>query len=278
MGWRYLYYTSGAFVFVLSVARVTVLRFNETPKYLLCKGMDEEVVKTLQDLATKHNRSCSLTVEQLEQCGSITTAHAKAKFSVSEILVHYRGLFATRTLGYSTCLLWFSWSLIGIVSTYLAKPNGPSTNILQGISALLHVFTSLSCQQRGRFWRDAALYHMEELYTGSILRHFWSTCRSISFESASYWEEVLYGHWCSPDKYDFVSLPYEVLVANLQAVAFFFAYTAVRSAAQNVAFSCIVSFAINIYFSVLYAYSPEVRYCEAPQGQLLLPCTGIGCY
>lgn len=38
----------------------------------------------------------------------------------------------------------------------------------------------------------------------------------------------------------------------------FFAYTAVRNNAQNVAFNCVVSFTVNIYYGTLYAYSPEV--------------------
>lgn len=41
-------------------------------------------------------------------------------------------------------------------------------------------------------------------------------------------------------------------------MVFFFAYTSVRNDDQNIAFSCIVSFAINIYYGTLYAYSPEV--------------------
>ena len=41
-------------------------------------------------------------------------------------------------------------------------------------------------------------------------------------------------------------------------VIFFFAYTSVRNNAQNVGFNCAVSFAINIYYGTLYAYSPEV--------------------
>lgn len=41
-------------------------------------------------------------------------------------------------------------------------------------------------------------------------------------------------------------------------MVFFFAYTSVRNDAQNVGFSCAVSFAINIYYGTLYAYSPEV--------------------
>jgi MFS family permease len=41
-------------------------------------------------------------------------------------------------------------------------------------------------------------------------------------------------------------------------VAFFFAYTQVRTETQNVAFSCLIGFCLNIYYGTLYAYTPEV--------------------
>lgn len=94
--------------------RIFVLRFRETPKYLLCSGQDEQVVSLLHDVATKYNRPCSLTLEHLQQHGSITTAHAKNVFSIKEIGVHYKGLFATKKLRISTTLLWLSWACIGL--------------------------------------------------------------------------------------------------------------------------------------------------------------------
>lgn len=121
MGWRYVWYTSGALVFVLSILRVTVINLKETPKYLLGQGRDDEVVETLQWLATKHNRPCSLSLAQLEACGEIVTSRAatgkggkKINFSFADIWVHVRGLFLTRKLAISTLLLWFSWLLIGL--------------------------------------------------------------------------------------------------------------------------------------------------------------------
>lgn len=114
MGWRYLWFTSGALVFCMSIARVTVIRFHETPKYLLCNGEDEKVVNLLQDLAQKHGRTCDLTVAQLELHGQIASTHSRNHFSFNEIIVHYKGLFATKKLGLSTCLVWFSWTLIGL--------------------------------------------------------------------------------------------------------------------------------------------------------------------
>ena len=115
MGWRYLYFTSGAFVFVMSIARITVIRFHETPKYLLCKGDDAAVVTLFQALAKKHGRTCDLTLEVLQAQGEIGANRPKAKaVSFSEIWHHYKGLFRTRKLALSTTLVWFSWTLIGL--------------------------------------------------------------------------------------------------------------------------------------------------------------------
>jgi hypothetical protein len=112
-GWRYVWYSNGALVFVLSVLRVTVIRLKETPKYLLAKGEDEKVVQTFREIADKYNRPCSLTLEQLDECGPIKSTYGKSRYGVSELLAHFRGLFATRKLGFSTFLIWLSWTLIG---------------------------------------------------------------------------------------------------------------------------------------------------------------------
>jgi hypothetical protein len=41
-------------------------------------------------------------------------------------------------------------------------------------------------------------------------------------------------------------------------MAFFFAYTQVRTNAGNLGFTCAISFCLNIYYGTLYAYTPEV--------------------
>lgn len=114
MGWRYLFYTCGALVFVLSVARVLVIRFHETPKFLLCQGKDEDVIRTLRNLADRYDRPCHLTLDQLQACGQIQSAHANNKASLSEVIVHIKGLFVTRTMALSTSLVWLSWAMIGL--------------------------------------------------------------------------------------------------------------------------------------------------------------------
>lgn len=49
-----------------------------------------------------------------------------------------------------------------------------------------------------------------------------------------------------------------MVIGALVTMAFFFAYTQVRTQPQNVGFSCAIGFSLNIYYGTLYAYTPEV--------------------
>jgi hypothetical protein len=113
-GWRLVYFTVGGFITILSILRVTVINLQETPKYLLAANRDEDLMKTLHYISNKYSRHCSLTLEQLEACGTIQTTHARNKWSLAEILVHVRGLFATKRRGLSTTMIWLSWTITGV--------------------------------------------------------------------------------------------------------------------------------------------------------------------
>jgi hypothetical protein len=51
---------------------------------------------------------------------------------------------------------------------------------------------------------------------------------------------------------------YTMAIGAIVTMAFFFSYTAVRSDAQDVAWTCIINCTLNIYYGTLYAYTPEV--------------------
>ncbi|KAI0163275.1 major facilitator superfamily domain-containing protein [Pestalotiopsis sp. NC0098] len=223
-GWRYTMFTAGALVFVLSVLRVTVIRLKETPKYLLGRGEDAALVESLRSIAARYGRPCSLTAERLEACGRVQSADdaGGGGFSARQALVHLRGLFATRQLAVSTLLIWLSWTLIG-----LAYP-------------LFYVFLNAYLETRGATsgvstydtWRNYALTNVSGIF-GPIL-------------AAWLCERPALGR------------RYTMSVGALATMAFFFAYTAVRTPAQNVGFSCAIGFCLNIYYGTLYAYTPEV--------------------
>ncbi|KAJ2998780.1 hypothetical protein NUW58_g220 [Xylaria curta] len=222
VGWRYVYFTAGALVLVLSLLRVTVVRLKETPKYQLTGGDDVGLVENLQSLAKKYNRPCSLTLEKLEACGKIQGTHSESRFSLAEFKIHVSGLFATKKIGLSTTLIWLSWTLIG-----LAYP-------------LFYVFLSTYLKVRGvtgptdpfYVWRNYTLANISGIF-GPIVAGFLCNIK-------------------------FLGRKYTMVIGALVTMAFFFGYTAVHTSDENTAFSCIIAFCVNIYYSCLYAYTPEV--------------------
>jgi hypothetical protein len=229
-----VWYTSGAFVFVLSILRLTIIRLEETPKFLLSEGHDDQVVRVLQKIATKYNRPCSLTVEQLEALGSTARQHTKGSrqkrlFNPAEVGFHLRGLFTTKKMGLSTTLVWLSWLLIG-----LAYP-------------LYNVFLPMYLTSRGAkfgetssdiIWRNYALNNFCSI-PGPIVAGL--MCRSRWF-------------WGRRGT---------MIIGALITMIFFFCYTQVRTEAQNLGFTCAISFCLNIYYGTLYAYTPEVSFLQS---------------
>jgi hypothetical protein len=145
----------------MSILRITVIRLRETPKYLLGEGKDEQMVAAFYDMAKKYNRPCTITVEELQACGTVRSTHGKSRFSISEVMIHFRGLFATKKMGLSTCLIWLSWTLIG-----LAYP-------------LFYVFLSSYLKTRGAefgvstydSWRNYALVNVSGIFGPMLAGH-----------------------------------------------------------------------------------------------------------
>lgn len=174
MGWRYVWFSGGGIVLVLSILRVTVIKMKETPKFLVAQGRDAEVVETFQYIAQKYNRPCSLTLAQLEACGELkASAHRKpgrkVHFSFREFRGHLSGLFATRKIGVTTGLIWASWLLIGLayplynvfLPTYLAT-RGAQFGV-----------TSVSV-----YWRNYALSNLSSIF-GPIIAGFLCEVRHV---------------------------------------------------------------------------------------------------
>lgn len=115
MGWRYLHFTCGALVVVLAILRLLVVKMVQTPRWLVSQNRDEEVIKNLIDVSTKYGRIFNLTLEQLQAEGRVLHTE-KSVWSSLRIRLHFKGLFQTRKLGWSTTLILANWFVIGIVS------------------------------------------------------------------------------------------------------------------------------------------------------------------
>ncbi|KAE8225787.1 hypothetical protein CF319_g1529 [Tilletia indica] len=62
-GWRYTFYTLGAFTFVLFIFRFAVFSLPESPKFLVAKGRDAEAVAVMREIARRNGKE--LTSKQL---------------------------------------------------------------------------------------------------------------------------------------------------------------------------------------------------------------------
>ncbi|KZP32835.1 membrane transporter [Athelia psychrophila] len=158
-----------------------------------------------------------------QACGPITSAHAGSRWSFRECRAHLHGLFATRQIGLSTSLLWLSRLLLG-----LAYP-------------LFNVFLPSYLASRGASfgepsphitWRNYAIVNVCGIF-GPVLAAGLCDIRALGRK-------------------------WTMVIGALVTMVFLFAYTHVRSAAQNLGFSCAISFCLNIYAGTLYGYTVEV--------------------
>ncbi|KAH8674120.1 major facilitator superfamily domain-containing protein [Xylariales sp. PMI_506] len=228
MGWRYLYVVSGTLVLLMSIARVTIVQLHETPKYLLCEGRDHQVVKLFQDLACQYQRPCDLTLEELQACGKVTSAHStdvEGKHPwMSELMVHFKGLFKTRVMTISVLLLWFSWMLIGIAYPlfYLYLPEYLTTRIPN---------------------------------SGSQPQSMTTTMRNFTITNIfAIPGPIVAGYLC---ELSILGRRRTMFIGAVLTMLCFLGYTSVETAAENLFWSCSISFCINVYYGTLYAYTPE---------------------
>ena len=115
MGWRYLHFTCGALVLVLSFLRLLVVRMVQTPRWLVSQNRDDEVLSNLHEVASRYKRSFSLTLEQLQSQGRVVNTE-RSVWSGLRLRKHFSGLFVTRKLGWSTTVIIANWFVIGMVS------------------------------------------------------------------------------------------------------------------------------------------------------------------
>ncbi|KAI5970737.1 FGR2 [Candida margitis] len=247
-GWRYVYYTNGSIVLFMSILRLTVVSLKETPKFLVSNNRDAEAVEILHHIATKYNRKCSLTLDDLESLGSIQInddfrKHVDLKGLLTLVKHHVSILFSNKKMTRSTVLVFLSWFLLGIayplyssfLPQYLAtRGDNISASTTHGVyrDNLISNTTSMG----GPLIAGALLYFFPIIGRRGVL-----------------------------------------FIGGVTSMAFLFGYTQVKNRAQNVALSSISFATIYIYYAVLYAYTPEV-FPSAARGTgnaLAIACTRV---
>ncbi|KAL5525253.1 MFS1_2 [Sanghuangporus sanghuang] len=241
-GWRYLLFTVGGLMLALWCLRALVFRLYESPRYLIARGEDEKAVAVLHAVARINGTTCSLTAEQLKRAGASAVASygvsplivsvneyhkpglcGVAKRSVREILVHVKGLFATRKVAWSTSLLIFLWGIISLAST------------------LYNSFLPYLLASKGATFGDASLT---------------ITYRNTVILAAVGIPGAFLAGWA-------VDLPVigrrgTLMVSCAATAVFLFATTTARTSDALLGWNCGYTFFSNIMYGVLYAVSPEI--------------------
>lgn len=60
---------NASIVMLFAIIRFLVVKSDETPKFLVANGREDQAVENLHILAKKYGRRCELTLDQLEDCG-----------------------------------------------------------------------------------------------------------------------------------------------------------------------------------------------------------------
>ena len=123
-GWRYLLFTVGGLTLLVFFLRFVVFRFQESPKFLLYRGKDEEAVKVLRHIARYNRTTTSVTLASftalsgddsstdtsssgqpiLGAGAQQATATVREKFKIE--LERYKLLFKNATISRLTILIW----------------------------------------------------------------------------------------------------------------------------------------------------------------------------
>ncbi|ESK86569.1 sugar transporter [Moniliophthora roreri MCA 2997] len=239
MGWRYTLYVLGGVTMVMWIMRFVVFDLQESAKYMIAKGRDEEAVKILEHIAEKNGRKVSLTVEALRSVSGDTTNAPTTRFTTLEILKntfskvslsHVTPLFSTKRLAINTSITIILWGLIG-----LAYPlfNGFIT---------LYLTTQVpdSNSTVSRTYRDYTIISILGV-PGSII-----ACLVVDWTRKTNSRFSLGGRKLT------------MAVSTALNGVFLFLFTTSKSQAAVLGFSCASGLTQNAMYGVLYAYTPEV--------------------
>ncbi|OAG01005.1 MFS general substrate transporter [Paraphaeosphaeria sporulosa] len=222
-GWRYLHFTSGSLVLVLSLARVLFVRMKQTPRWLIAQNRDSDAFQVLQDLAIQYQRPFSLRLEDLEVQGRVLHTEM-SKWSSLRLWKHVGGLFETKILAWSTIVIIANWFVIGMVSP------------------LYSTFLPYYLASRG-----ADVYGTPSNYT---------TWRNYAINQlAGLGGPIIAGVLV---EMKFFGRRGTLAMGALLTMVLQFGYTQIRTPAQNVGVSAAITAASNIYYGTIYAYTPEI--------------------
>ncbi|ETN36238.1 uncharacterized protein HMPREF1541_08515 [Cyphellophora europaea CBS 101466] len=235
MGWRYIMITLGGLALVFAITRIFFFKMPESPRYLLSKGRDAEAVEAVNFVARRNGQPEPLSLAMLVSIdislGLPPNPHAEGRPGLSALqrlkenladfhISNYKDLFATRKLAQHTTIIWAIWLIIGVA--YPLYFNFLPTYLAQR-------FTSAnSLDYTYRIYCITSAVGVLGPITASLLvreRH--------------------------------LGRRYSMTVSAIVAGIFLMAYTRATSEAMNVAFNCVTSVLGNLFYAIMYSFTPE---------------------
>ncbi|KAF8344753.1 major facilitator superfamily domain-containing protein [Amanita rubescens] len=236
MGWRYSF---GTMTFLMFILRFVVFDLQESPKYLVAKGRDQEAYEVLQHIAKYNGKTIRLTLEELQAVGPSNVPRPSywqlikgslAHLSISQI----RPLFKGRKLALNTTLIIIIWGLLG-----LAYP-------------LFNGFLTLYLSARVPAGSDS---------TSVTYRNY--TIISVLGVPGSLIACAIVDYTRRAGKYSLGGRKFAMALSTALSGIFLFLFTTSKTNAAVLGYSCVTSLTENAMYGVLYAYTPEVF--PAPQ-------------
>ncbi|KAF9223244.1 MFS general substrate transporter [Gyrodon lividus] len=233
MGWRYTMYTLGGITFLTFVFRYLVFDLQESPKYLVAQGRDEEAVKVLEHVARRNGKTITLKVEDLQRISRVSkppvTLRETLRSSFSEIsFSHVKPLFSNRRLAINTTLIIIIWGLIGIAyplyNAYL-----PLYLAARGSSSSTSLYDT---------YRNYAIISVLSV-PGSLI-----ACAVVDITRGV-------GGWTIGGR------KFSLAVFTMLSAVFMFLFTTSKTTASVLGYSCVSSLTQNAMYGILYAYTPE---------------------
>ncbi|KAF4450530.1 hypothetical protein F53441_6385 [Fusarium austroafricanum] len=221
MGWRYLYITLGGLCLVMSLIRAFVLRSAESPRWLISCNRMQEAAKVINNISKMNNSPYRITEDQFMSSNQpeIDTEVRSWRANMHRAAELFSGSKQVRlVVGLITI-----WGLIGI-----AYP-------------LYTIFLPYYLAANGADFGQQSNYITYRDWTvSSVVGIFGPALSTI-----------------------LVSLPWfksrrSMLLTGIICAAFSGAFTSVRTAAQNLAFSSMVNFSLNALYAIVYSYTPQV--------------------
>ncbi|KAF8529729.1 MFS general substrate transporter [Hysterangium stoloniferum] len=245
-GWRYTFFTLGGITWVMFIIRFFVFDLQESSKYLLAKGRDEEALAVLQHIARRNGRTITLTLDQLlavsggQPSTQLTPSESLKRACTGSPFSHVKPLFATSRLAINTSITILLWGLVG-----LAYPL---------FNALLPIYLNSDSLASGggvnQTYRNYAIIYSLGI-PGSLI-----ACVLVNRTRGGRWS--------------FGGRKFAMMVFTALTGIFLFLFATARTSSAILAYSCVTSLTQNAVYGIKSSRPP----IEAQQMHCALLSTG----